>query len=176
MTDDLPTPANPCEEPSVHYTDRKLHFQPAPNCLHGKSLHGILPRKEWDRIRRAVYRWYNYTCAICGATNTTMICHEVWHYDDTTRTRTLTDFQAICRMCNFCIHINLTLSLLEDGKITREKYNEVVKHYVRINQCCEEWDYALDLETAHWRGVNMSRYDDWKQEVGNYEELIQAKE
>lgn len=44
----------------------KLTVEPVPATTAGKSLSRLLPKHQWDKIRKHTYSEYDYTCAICG--------------------------------------------------------------------------------------------------------------
>lgn len=58
------------------------------------NLRNILPKKEWDTIRKMVYKHYNYKCAICK-NNGPLHAHESWEYDYDQSKQTLKDILGI---------------------------------------------------------------------------------
>ncbi len=108
----------------------KLTMDFTPTSLYGKSLASILPRKEWDRIRAIVKKRQNNRCFYCDADTSPLFCHKVWEYDLGKRVRTLTGFQAVCRMCNWCLHVGLAHILADEGKYD---ISQVREHYCKVN-------------------------------------------
>jgi len=149
------------------YTSRKLCIEVVPKTLWHKNLHTNLDRKEWDRVRRSIYRKYDYTCSVCGNRNTTMHAHEVWAYDDEKQIQTLVDIVCLCSLCDRVKHIGLTQILAVQGKVS---WRETVEHYCRINQCDEATFNADHRMALHVHAIR-SKFE-WQQEIGDYSRFL----
>lgn len=55
----------------------KLEIELVPEKQWGMSLAQLLPKKDWDILRRKVYKRYGWTCQVCDAFGIEVHCHEV---------------------------------------------------------------------------------------------------
>src|SRR5690242_16967444 len=117
----------PSPVPVPPYGEPRLTIELVPQPLWGQSLAKLMPRAEWDRLRGRVKALSGYRCAICGAAEGMLFCHEVWHYDDVRHVQVLAGFQAICRMCHHVKHLGHAGVLAAEGKLDLE---EVVQHFM----------------------------------------------
>ena len=71
----------------------KLTIELVPSTSWGNNLRSEanLSKDRWDTLRRQSYRKAGYRCEICSEKGPThpVECHEIWHYDDETKTQTL---------------------------------------------------------------------------------------
>jgi len=114
----------------------KLAIEPIPASSALATLAKLLPRPEWDRIRRSVYRKAGYRCQICGR-DARLNCHEVWHCNERTRYQWLMGFQALCAACHGVKH------LLNERDPRRVNY--FGQHFVTVNRT------DVDAFRAHLR-------------------------
>jgi len=94
------------------------------------SLANLMPRNQWDRIRRSVYRKARYRCQICGREGS-LCCHEIWRYNTKTSRQFLRGFEALCKNCHNVRHLffvrdsrnraRLFRHLLAVNRLTREQ-------------------------------------------------------
>jgi len=120
----------------------------------GKSLAQLLPQILWDKLRRLIYRRYNWTCQICNAYGIEVHCHEHWTYDDRKHIQYLKDLTCLCKDCHDIKHWGRFVFLLHEGKATQERKDYLVKHFCIVNQCTEEDMLNHTVETGkknHWR-------------------------
>lgn len=92
----------------------------------------VLPTAEWDKVRKETYRHFNYTCGICGATDTKVECHEVWSYDDKKNIQSLDGLICLCGPCHRVKHYGHSQILASQGKLDLDKINQ---HFMKVNQC-----------------------------------------
>ena len=71
----------------------KLTFQLVPSGCWYANLRSVLPKAEWDRLRRAAYARAGGRCSVCGAAGR-LEAHEIWSYDDKTHVQKLEDVVA----------------------------------------------------------------------------------
>jgi len=102
---------------------RPLTIQPIPTASRFASLANLLPRPQWDRLRRAVYRRAGHRCQACGR-HTVLHCHEVWRFNPRTRYQHLGGFQALCPTCHGATHITQTRG---------RRRHALLRHYVATN-------------------------------------------
>ena len=91
----------------------KLELELVPKSTWGWNLRSILSAKQWDKIRRGVYKASNYHCDICGGQGSAhpVECHEKWVYDDSTHIQRLVGLEALCPECHHCRHMGRTIAL-----------------------------------------------------------------
>jgi len=113
----------------------KLELEPIPEKSWGYSLARLLPTPVWDSLRRDVYRRYDYTCAICGATNTQVQCHEVWGYHDRKRIQYLKGLQCLCANCHCVKHWGRTVVAVHKGQLPQDYLERLTEHFCKVNKC-----------------------------------------
>lgn len=112
----------------------KLTIESIPESTWGITLAHLLPPPVWNSLRREVYAAFNHTCAICGATDKQLHCHEKWSLDDKTRVQRLAGFQCLCVDCHSIKHWGRTVveaSRNKDSTIIVE----LTKHFCEVNSC-----------------------------------------
>jgi len=101
------------------------HLVPKP--LWGKSAANLLSRTAWDRIRADTLEVAHHTCKVCSDSSpeTTLICHELWEYDDANGTATLVGLRIQCRNCDRAVHM---------GRAVKKGYgDEAIAQLVKVN-------------------------------------------
>ena len=116
----------------------KLEIEMIPGTSFGNNLRKMMKKSQWDKIRKMVYEKCNNCCAICGAKKGVdcdiLNAHEVWEFNDDTKTQKLANIIAVCNNCHNCIHY---------GRTTRVAIEEInfgliiktIKHYIKVNNC-----------------------------------------
>jgi hypothetical protein len=131
----------------------KLELEPIPESTWGRSLAQLLPKEVWDDLRREVYAAYNYTCAICGAKDKQLHCHERWEFDDKKHIQYLAGLVCLCRDCHEVKHWGRTVAEAhkngDSGKIVR-----LTKHFCDVNNCSEK---AFNLHKIEKGAINQER-------------------
>ena len=140
----------------------KLTIQPIPASTWGISLANRLPRGEWDEIRTEIYRDADYTCEICGATNRTLHCHEVWAFKKTSKNKgaqRLVGLLCVCELCHDCIHFGRSTQV--HSKTYVEK---LMRHMQKVNKISRQ---KLLLYLEEVKKINYERADvEWIVKVG----------
>lgn len=114
-----------------------LELEPIPESTWGKSLAQLLPPPIWHDLRREVYEVSDHTCAICGATDKQLHCHERWKFDDKKRIQYLAGFQCLCVDCHDIKHWGRTVAEAhKNGNSERLVY--LTKHFCKVNNCSEK--------------------------------------
>lgn len=129
----------------------KLEIQPIPISSWGISLASRLPQKEWDEIRHENYRDADYTCVICGATNRTLNCHEVWKFDDRRRIQRLVELECCCNLCHDVHHFGRSKETKSKAYVDR-----LIGHWCKVNKKTRR-DFALYLREIF--EINKKRAD-----------------
>jgi 5-methylcytosine-specific restriction endonuclease McrA len=110
----------------------KLVIELIPNTCHYSNARTTLPKKDWDKIRFIAYEKAKNKCEICKGVGTEqgfrhkLECHEVWEYNDETKTQKLTRLMSLCPMCHQTKHIGRPFAM--------NKQAEVFKHMERVNK------------------------------------------
>ncbi|MFB9239927.1 hypothetical protein ACFFWC_31120 [Plantactinospora siamensis] len=86
----------------------RLRVELVPRPLWGRNLRAVLPRSDWQRLRRWALDRAGERCEPCGLTvagGRYLICHERWTYDHATRTQTLIGVEIHCGDCDLVTHV-----------------------------------------------------------------------
>lgn len=144
-------------------TGLKLTIELVPASSWYVNLRKVLPKKEWDKIRKSVYAEYGHKCGICNAEGR-LECHELWEYDDNSHVQTLRGFIALCPMCHRVKHLGLTGIQAAEGIID---YEEVVQHFLKVNECSRDtFEQHRKQAFEQWR--QRSQYQ-WELNLGAYQ-------
>ena len=148
----------------------KLSAELVPSTVWYSSLYRLLPKEVWDKIRSDIIEQNARKCQICNETEGKMNLHEIWKYDDENHIQKLGGFILLCEMCHHIKHIGLAGILADEGKLD---YDEVVKHFCRVNNCSEK-DFKNHVDEAFriWR--ERSGHS-WNQDFGKYQEFVKNK-
>lgn len=147
----------------------KLTIELVPRTSWYDNLRKVLPKSEWDRIRKRTYAEYDYRCGICGAQGK-LNCHEVWNYNDRDHRQTLGGFIALCDLCHHVKHIGLAGILASRGQLDYEK---VVEHFVKVNEC-ERSTFEEHKKEAFEQWAERSRHE-WQVELGECEPVVKSR-
>jgi len=112
----------------------KLEIEPIPESTWGISLANLLPPPVWNDLRKEVYEGFNYTCAICKATDKQLHCHERWSFDDKNRIQKLLGFQCLCVDCHSIRHWGRTVAEAHKNGDS-EILVRLTKHFCDVNDC-----------------------------------------
>ena len=127
-----------------------LTIDPIPKKNWGKNLAHILPKEQWDVLRRNVYRQYNYRCGICGI-SAPLSCHEMWTFDDAKQVQKLVGLIALCENCHNIKHFGRVIGSTE---YSPSNVVELINHFMKVNRCSREVFDEHNLEVAR----DMERY------------------
>jgi hypothetical protein len=151
-------------------SELRLTIELVPAPLWYTNLRKLLPRKEWDKIRKSVYEAYGHKCGICGAEGK-LECHEIWEYDDENHIQILKGFIALCPLCHRVKHFGRTSVLAAQGEITDEEYEEVVQHFMKVNRCDREaFKQHVREALEQWKQRSEHR---WEVNFGPYQSLVE---
>lgn len=144
----------------------KLQVQLIPKSSWFKNLRNVLPREEWDKLRKETYAAYGYYCAACR-TKGKLHAHEVWKFDLRTMKQTLVKLVALCELCHSFEHFGFT-STRETQYVTR-----VIKHAGRVlkrKRPALRKMVEKALEVHQQRSLN-----DWTIDFGPYAKLVKEE-
>lgn len=142
----------------------KLKIELVPKTCWYSNLRKILPKGEWDKIRREVYKKANHKCEICGAGNQKLNCHEIWGYDDKKNIQKLKGFQSLCTNCHWIKHFGLAGIKSNEGELDMVKLKN---HFQEINRISSE-EFEKHVEEAFKIWVIRSKKE-WVTDLGEWE-------
>jgi len=111
----------------------------------GANLRSVLPKADWDRLRKAQYKKAGYVCEVCGGKGPRhpVECHEIWYYDDETNIQRLDGLVALCPTCHAVKHLGRTFAI---GQGTR-----ALNHLMRVNEWNQtDAEYYVEAVFEQW--------------------------
>lgn len=104
-----------------------------------KPLHGTAPREIkgedwWYETRQNVYKKNNYHCVACGVHKSNaklhqwLEAHEYYEVDYVNTKYTLKDIIPLCHCCHAFIHYQRTTAMLNAGKISKQRFDQIMEH------------------------------------------------
>jgi hypothetical protein len=146
--------------------DTRLTPDLVPETSWAKNLRKMIPRSEWDTIRKGVYAQQGHRCGICGKA-AKLECHESWEYDDAEHVQRLGGFIALCSMCHHVKHLGMAGVLAGEGKLDMRT---VIVHFIAINQCDRAaFNDCKRVAFAQWE--ERSRHQ-WRVDLGEFASLV----
>lgn len=146
-------------------SDYKLTIELVPRTAWYTNVRSNVSKDEWDRLRKKSYALANNVCEICGDTGKNqgykhnIECHEIWHYDDTTKAQTLTGLISLCPYCHKCKHPGL-------AQINGE-LNIVINQLMKVNNISkDDAEKLIDDAFTIWR--ERSKHE-WKLDISYIE-------
>ena len=109
----------------------KLTIEAVPSTTWYENLRHTIPAKQWDTIRKLIYKKANYRCEICGGKGERhpVEAHELWTYDDENHVQTLVGLIALCPPCHRVKHIVRTIGI--------GNHQEAIEHLMVVNDWAE---------------------------------------
>ena len=161
---------NPAQRKADKPDELKLTIELVPQTSWYDNMRKVIPKMQWDELRKRICAEYGHKCGICGATEGRLNCHETWEYDDTNHEQELKGFIALCNMCHFVKHIGHAGILAQEGKLDYEK---VVGHFMKVNGCDREsFEQHRHKAFEQWR--DRSKHS-WRVDLGEYGSLVEKK-
>ena len=93
------------------------------------NLRKVLPKNQWDTLRKFIYKKDSNKCFICGTSGVRLEAHEHWKYDYEHSIQKLHDINALCSMCHLNQHLGFAFQTLKN----EEKINKLIDHWCKIN-------------------------------------------
>lgn len=109
----------------------KLTIELVPSTSFYTNVRSILPKTEWDRLRKESYAKANFKCEICGDVGTNqgykhkLECHEIWSYQ-IDGVQLLKGLISLCPKCHQVKHIGRTIAI--------GKKKQAYQHLAKINK------------------------------------------
>ena len=140
-----------------------LAIEPIPYCSRRASLANLLPRSQWDRIRRYVYRKAGHRCKICGREGR-MYCHEIWQFNEHTGYQYLMGFECLCKDCHKTKHYFFTRALQQQAML--------FKHFLTVNRVTRQ--QGIDHLMNVYRRQRRLNQRQWIVNYGEYNWQVPA--
>lgn len=86
------------------------------------NVRTLLPKKQWDILRKKSYEDANHKCEICFESGKSqgykhdVECHEIWEYIEETKTQKLVGLISLCPSCHQVIHFGRTSAIGKQAK------------------------------------------------------------
>lgn len=144
-----------------------LTIELVPKTAWYQNLRELLSKKEWDFIRKMVYRRANYRCEICGGVgqNHPVEAHEEWDYDWKTKVQSLRQIRALCPTCHMCKHAGLAQI---NGRL-----GEVIEHLQRVNKLSKQDATEMVFDAFHdWQIMSHHK---WELDVRDLQEWLKKQ-
>lgn len=128
-------------EDGAQDTRTLLTIELVPKTCWYTNVRSNVSRREWERLKRIVFKRARYACEICGGRGDRwpVECHEVFAYDDARHVQKLVGLLALCPRCHEVKHIGLV------G--VRGKRGDAVAHLAAVNGWSRE-DAELYIEAC----------------------------
>ena len=128
----------------------RLTIEPIPASSRLASLANLLPRDQWDRLRRNVYRRAGYRCQACGREGR-LHCHEIWRYNEDTHTQWLAGLLALCPDCHDAKHLMFARNPDDRARL--------VRHFTTVNRLApSEADAILQAAEQRQQWLDQRRW------------------
>ena len=145
----------------------KLQIDMVPATSWGKNLRKSIPKSRWNKIKEQAHDRNGRKCHICGSTEK-LHCHEMWDFDDESKTQRLAGLGTVCNMCHHAMHMGRSLQLALTDHLDM---NAVVDHFLKVNQCTQKTFEQHRREAAAL--FNERSNHEWRIDFGEYEAIVQ---
>lgn len=120
------------------------------------NVRSCVSSRDWDRLRRMVYRRAGDRCESCAAaadpsSGLRLEAHERWAYDENTSVQRLVRLVCLCSPCHSATHYGLAQLRGRDAEalahLMRVNSWNVATAEAHVNQAMEVW---RDRSARHW--------------------------
>ncbi len=150
-----------------------LTIELVPQTCFYNNLRKHLTKKQWDCIRKKVYKIAGDRCEICNGVGPKwpVECHEIWAYDDDTHIVSLSGFLALCPKCHKVKHLGMAekIGLLQESLRHFMNINDIDFHTCQTMQAdaMQTWTHRSNFEWI----TNIEELQNWL----SMEDYFQAK-
>ena len=108
-----------------------------PKPLHGVSPRTILGEEAWNKIRKEVYKKYDYHCAACGVHKSEakkhkwLEAHEYWNINNWTGECEVVSIEPLCHYCHNFIHSG-RLKMIVGKEKTIDEVKDILSHGISV--------------------------------------------
>ena len=141
----------------------KLKFEIVPDGCWYSNLRAVLPKRQWDIVRKDAYKRADGKCMICGRGASRFEAHERWSYDEKEGVQTLEDVIAVCHSCHSVIHIGRTQLVGDEDK--------AIAHFCKVNKC-KYADYIRELGKANEIHRRRNLVSEWSTDMRKIEDIL----
>ncbi|ACT51321.1 DUF5710 domain-containing protein [Methylovorus glucosotrophus] len=159
----------------------KLYIDLIPETAWCTNLRSGLEAKDWDLVRKAVYRFGKYICEVCKGvgSNHPVEAHERFEYDVDNLVQRLVGISCLCPACHQSTHYGLANikglgaeagnHLKSVNKWTDEELNEHIDSSFNTWKFRSEFDWKLDISWLLDRGIQFTdKTNDNIEHTGDY--------
>ena len=145
----------PKRQPIVFVQPELLLHGNIPKPLHGLNPRTILGKDWWDIQRQRAYKKNNYYCWACGVHrgdakyHRWLEAHEIYDINWEIGRSIYKGCCALCHSCHNYIHSGRLTALMQQGEITKRKYDDILRHGKRVTKnlkpliypknICQDW-------------------------------------
>ncbi|HVB20313.1 MAG TPA: hypothetical protein VNG51_00020 [Ktedonobacteraceae bacterium] len=141
-----------------------------PDMTFTESLYKCLKQRAWENVRQLVQRTYQFRCALCGADEKGLNCHEVWSFSIEDETRKLIEVLPLCRMCHAVRHMDMQRFLQSVG------FDTMKEHFMSVNGCSlvefDEYYQQHQNEAEKLVSLGTDKIIWWKTDYGQYTSIV----
>ena len=127
----------------------KLEIELIPKTCWFSSVRTAVKPSQWDKIRFLSYESAGHKCEICGDTGKNqgykhnVECHEIWDYNDVSKTQTLVGLISLCVICHQVKHIGRAIAI--------GKHQQALNQLAKVNKWTPEQvqQHVLDSFEVH---------------------------
>jgi hypothetical protein len=150
------------------FLEPKLTIELVPSTCWFSNVRSSVSSAHWDRIRKMSSKLANNMCQICGGKGPKwpVECHEIWGYNDSTKTQTLINMISLCPSCHEVKHIGFaqlngngdraTSHLAKVNNWTKEMADQYVQESFLIWRKRSSFEWKLDLSFLTSLGIKKS--------------------
>jgi hypothetical protein len=120
----------------------KLELHLVPKTSYYENLRNKLGR-DWSVLSKSIRDSKQFTCELCGwkqVPGKYTHLHELWEYDEETKTQKLVGFECVCPDCHAVHH-------WMHSELSGCNMDFLMRHACRIN-CCTESEFRQHIEDA----------------------------
>ena len=146
----------------------RLGVELVPSTCWYSNVRSLLPKKEWDRLRKISYEYADFKCEICKESGLdqgykhALECHEIWNYNEKTHVQKLDGLVSLCPKCHIVKHIgranamgNQAIAFEHLEKVNGWSHKQVVTHVAKEfdvykERSKHEWNIDLTVLTEHY--------------------------
>ena len=138
--------------PRMHTHEQPIQPDLVPATAWYSNLRDHLNKDDWSQLSKSIRAAKGHRCEICGSKGyrSDSECHELWHYDDVSKTQTLIDLISVCHACHLCHHMGLAQ--------VEGRWEEQVAHLAFVNKMSYEEAEAM-ANTALFKWQERSDFE-----------------
>jgi len=106
--------------------------------MHCVAPRNVLGQKWWDQTRQSAYESTSFHCLACGVWKHDaeyrhwLEAHELYNINYARGRMVYVESVPLCTLCHAFIHDGRLQALLEQGKITHQRYSATIRHGTKV--------------------------------------------